>query len=80
MLNISVRNKHKDSVYQKLQKLLPKIEASLKGSKILYANVYDPMLDMMQNPNKYGISRSCFASFLALKRRREDVVEQGIWR
>ena len=40
---------------EKLPKALPKIEASLSGSKILYANVYDPMFDMMQNPSKYGI-------------------------
>uniref|UniRef100_M4E248 Uncharacterized protein n=1 Tax=Brassica campestris TaxID=3711 RepID=M4E248_BRACM len=43
---------------EKLQKVLPKIEASLSGSKILYANVYDPMLDMMQNPRKYGFKET----------------------
>ncbi|KAL0673788.1 hypothetical protein Bca4012_001769 [Brassica carinata] len=43
---------------EKLPKALPKIEASLSGSKILYANVYDPMFDMMQNPSKYGFKET----------------------
>ncbi|KAJ0261936.1 GDSL esterase/lipase [Hirschfeldia incana] len=51
-----VEQENKDSVLynQKLQKLLPEIQASLTQSKILYANVHDPMLDMMQNPSKYA--------------------------
>nr|AAD23897.1 putative GDSL-motif lipase/hydrolase [Arabidopsis thaliana] len=82
-LRFCLEQENRDSVLynQKLQNLLPQIEASLTGSKILYSNVYDPMMDMMQNPSKYGIDDTI--SFLFgkdLKRRREDVVEQGIWR
>lgn len=52
-----IESENKDAVLynEKLQKLLPAIEASLPGSKIVYANVYDPMMDMFQNPTKYGM-------------------------
>ncbi|XP_024008280.1 GDSL esterase/lipase At2g30310 [Eutrema salsugineum] len=40
---------------EKLQKLLPAIEASLPGSKIVYSNIYDPTMDMIKNPTKYGM-------------------------
>ncbi|CAA7037948.1 unnamed protein product [Microthlaspi erraticum] len=51
-----VEQENKDSVVynQKLIKKLPEIEASLPGSKFLYANVYDPLMDMIKNPRKYG--------------------------
>lgn len=57
-----LEKENRDSVLynQKLQKLLPQIEASLTGSRFLYSNIYDPMLDMMQNPSKYGIDRISF--------------------
>ena len=52
-----INSENKDAVLynEKLQKLLPTIEASLPGSKILYANVYDPMMDMIKHPAKYGM-------------------------
>lgn len=52
-----IKSENKDAVLynRKLQKLLPAIEASLPGSKILYANVYDPMMDMMKHPARYGM-------------------------
>lgn len=57
ILRFCVEQENKDSVLynQKLVKKLPEIEASLPGSKFLYANVYDPLMDMIQNPSKYGI-------------------------
>ncbi|KAL1210174.1 GDSL esterase/lipase [Cardamine amara subsp. amara] len=61
---------NKESVLynQKLQKLLPKIEASLTGSKIFYADIYDPMLEMTQNPSQYGFKETkrgcCGTGFL----------------
>lgn len=42
------------SYNQKLVKLLPQLQASLPGSKILYADVYTPLKDMINNPGKYG--------------------------
>ncbi|KAL1218255.1 GDSL esterase/lipase [Cardamine amara subsp. amara] len=56
ILRFCLEQENRDSVLynQKLQKLLPQIEASLTGSKIMYSNIYDPMMDMIQNPSKYG--------------------------
>jgi phospholipase/lecithinase/hemolysin len=61
---------NKDSVLynEKLQNLLPQIEASLPGSKFLYADVYNPMMEMIQNPSKYGFKETkrgcCGTGFL----------------
>jgi len=57
ILGICVEQENKDSILynQKLVKKLPEIQASLPGSKFLYANVYDPVMDMIRNPSKYGI-------------------------
>ncbi|KAF3607123.1 hypothetical protein DY000_02044618 [Brassica cretica] len=65
-----INSENKDAVLynEKLQKLLPAIEASLPGSKILYANVYDPMMDMIKHPAKYGFKETrkgcCGTGFL----------------
>ncbi|KAL1191060.1 GDSL esterase/lipase [Cardamine amara subsp. amara] len=55
-----LEQENKDSVLynQKHQKLLLKMEASLTGSKIFYADIYDPLLDMTQNPSKYGFKET----------------------
>ncbi|KAF8068115.1 hypothetical protein N665_1151s0010 [Sinapis alba] len=60
IFSFCIEQENIDSVLynEKIQKLLPQMEASLTGSKILYANVYDPMLDMMQNPSKYGFKET----------------------
>lgn len=57
VMRFCVEQENTDSVLynQKLVKKLPEIEASLPGSKFLYANVYDPVMDMIQNPSKYGM-------------------------
>ncbi|VVA90250.1 unnamed protein product [Arabis nemorensis] len=51
---------NKDSLLfnEKLQKLVLATETSLPGSKIVYTNVYDPMMDMIQNPSKYGFKET----------------------
>ncbi|KAK2968642.1 hypothetical protein RJ640_025888 [Escallonia rubra] len=38
----------------KLMKLLPRLQASLPGSRILYGDLYTPVMDMINNPGKYG--------------------------
>ncbi|KAF8402553.1 hypothetical protein HHK36_010639 [Tetracentron sinense] len=38
----------------KLEKLILKMEASLPGSKIVYSNLYDPVMDMINHPQNYG--------------------------
>ncbi|VVB01814.1 unnamed protein product [Arabis nemorensis] len=60
MSRTCLEQENKDSVLynQKLEKQLPQIEASLPGSKFLYANVYDPVMDMIQNPSKYGFKET----------------------
>jgi len=75
-LRFCLEQENRDSVLynQKLQNLLPQIEASLTGSKILYSNVYDPMMDMMQNPSKYGIDDTI--SFLFGKVSYEINIDQ----
>ncbi|KAL3644855.1 hypothetical protein CASFOL_010035 [Castilleja foliolosa] len=50
---------HKENVdarlyNQKLERVLQRIEVELKGSKILYMDVYDPLMDIIINPQKYG--------------------------
>ncbi|CAH2060045.1 unnamed protein product [Thlaspi arvense] len=60
VLRFCVEQENKESVVynQKLVKKLPEIEASLPGSKFLYANVYDPVMDIIQNPSKYGFKET----------------------
>ncbi|KAK4419888.1 GDSL esterase/lipase [Sesamum alatum] len=41
------------SYNDKLEKLLPQIQADLPGSKILYVDTYNPLFDMITNPPKY---------------------------
>jgi len=78
-LRFCLEQENRDSVLynQKLQNLLPQIEASLTGSKILYSNVYDPMMDMMQNPSKYGIDDTI--SFLFGKVSYEINIDQWLY-
>ncbi|CAA0828117.1 GDSL esterase/lipase [Striga hermonthica] len=42
------------SYNEKLMKLLPRMENELPGSKILYVDVYNPLMDIINNPEKYG--------------------------
>ncbi|PON77980.1 Lipase [Parasponia andersonii] len=38
----------------KLAMALPKIQANLPGSKVVYADIYTPLFDMINHPKKYG--------------------------
>ncbi|KAK3015666.1 hypothetical protein RJ639_007503 [Escallonia herrerae] len=51
-----VRSQNYDSqLYNdKLMKVLPRLQASLPRSRILYADIYTPLMDMINNPGKYG--------------------------
>ncbi|XP_038693368.1 GDSL esterase/lipase At2g30310-like [Tripterygium wilfordii] len=56
------QNADAQSYNYKLQKLLPQIQKILPGSLILHANIYDPLFDMINNPQKYGFvetTRGC---------------------
>ncbi|EOA29359.1 hypothetical protein CARUB_v10025645mg [Capsella rubella] len=65
-----LEQENRDSVLynRKLEKLLPQIEASLTGSRIFYANIYDPAMEMIQNPDKFGFKETkrgcCGTGFL----------------
>ncbi|CBI15870.3 unnamed protein product, partial [Vitis vinifera] len=48
------QNSDAQSYNSKLEKLLPQIQNSLPGSKILYVDIYTPLDDMINNPEKYG--------------------------
>ncbi|XP_050218720.1 GDSL esterase/lipase At1g06990-like [Mercurialis annua] len=51
----------------KLTKLLSEIQASAPESLMVYANVYDPLIDMINHPQKFGLvetSRGCCGSGL----------------
>ncbi|KAM1115193.1 hypothetical protein TB2_038290 [Malus domestica] len=39
---------------QKLVKLLSKMQSLLPGSRIVYLDVYEPLIDMINNPHKFG--------------------------
>ncbi|KVH94108.1 Lipase, GDSL [Cynara cardunculus var. scolymus] len=39
---------------RKLIELLPHIQSSLEGSKIFYADIYKPIMDMIKSPEKHG--------------------------
>ncbi|KAF6174106.1 hypothetical protein GIB67_020288 [Kingdonia uniflora] len=55
------------SYNSKLEKLLPEIQVSLSGSKLIYASMYDPVIDIINNPQKYGFlvtNRGCCGSGL----------------
>ncbi|XP_051131217.1 GDSL esterase/lipase At2g31550-like [Andrographis paniculata] len=59
-----IHRQNADSVTynKKLEKLLPRIEADLPGSKILYVDTYNSLTDMISNPKQYGFeetSRGC---------------------
>ncbi|KAJ8768811.1 hypothetical protein K2173_023715 [Erythroxylum novogranatense] len=46
----------------KLEKLLPQLQANLPGSEILYGDIYNSPLDMINNPKKYDFvdtKKSC---------------------
>jgi len=47
-------NLHSRTYNQKLVKLLPKLQESLPGTLFAYADVYEPLNDMINNPQKYG--------------------------
>ncbi|XVE80961.1 hypothetical protein DITRI_Ditri15bG0023700 [Diplodiscus trichospermus] len=48
------QNSDAQSYNRRLVKLLPKIQSKLAGSKILYADIYQPLIDMINHPQHYG--------------------------
>ncbi|CAK7351943.1 unnamed protein product [Dovyalis caffra] len=42
---------------QKLTRLLTPLQSSLPRSRIVYADIYDPLFDMVSQPQKYGFAK-----------------------
>ncbi|XP_059276472.1 GDSL esterase/lipase At2g24560-like [Lycium ferocissimum] len=64
-----IENENSDSqIYnQKLKELLVQLQAQFAGSKMLYADSYTPLLDLINNPQEYGFvetNRGCCGSGL----------------
>jgi hypothetical protein len=55
---VQEQNLDAQSYNQKLANLLPKLQESLPGSKIVYADSYEPLNDMINIPQKYGMPPS----------------------
>ncbi|KAF8087702.1 hypothetical protein N665_0570s0016 [Sinapis alba] len=57
---ICTENQNSDSqIYnQKLLKLNFRLSQRLQGSKILYLDIYTPIMDMIKHPNKYGLEET----------------------
>ncbi|KAM3339187.1 hypothetical protein P3S68_031273 [Capsicum galapagoense] len=51
---IEKENSDSQSYNKKLEELLPYLQAQLPGSKILYADIYTPLSDFINNPHDYG--------------------------
>lgn len=48
------QNTDSQAFNQKLIKLLNQLPASLPGIRLNYAEVYEPIIEMVNNPQKYG--------------------------
>ena len=48
------QNSDSKSYNQKLSKLLSNLQPQLPGSTMLYADIYTPLIDMINNPHQYG--------------------------
>ncbi|KAJ9698800.1 hypothetical protein PVL29_007731 [Vitis rotundifolia] len=48
------QNSDSQAYNSKLEPLLGQLEASFPGSKFVYLNLFDPVMDMINNPQKYG--------------------------
>ncbi|CAI9300995.1 unnamed protein product [Lactuca saligna] len=51
---VEEQNVEAQAYNKKLLQFLPRIQTSLKGSRIVYADVYNPLMDIINNPEKYG--------------------------
>ncbi|XP_042509932.1 GDSL esterase/lipase At2g30310-like [Macadamia integrifolia] len=51
---IEEENKDARAYNSKLKRVVKKLEESCEGSKMVYLNIYDPFMDMINQPQKYG--------------------------
>ncbi|KAE9615119.1 putative triacylglycerol lipase [Lupinus albus] len=43
---------------QKLEKRLLEMQEMLPGSRVVYAEIYDPLVDLISEPEKYGFTET----------------------
>ncbi|KAF3647270.1 hypothetical protein FXO38_05423 [Capsicum annuum] len=55
---IEKENSDSQSYNKKLEELLPYLQAQLPGNKILYADIYTPLSDFINNPHDYGFEET----------------------
>ncbi|KAF0923829.1 hypothetical protein E2562_007691 [Oryza meyeriana var. granulata] len=55
---ITAQNEAAERYNAALQKALAKLEADSPGAKIAYVDIYTPLKDMAENPNKYGFTQA----------------------
>lgn len=51
---VDEQNKDAQVYNSKLQKLLPTLQGSLYGSKIVYLDAYEALKEILDDPTKYG--------------------------
>ncbi|KAK1271471.1 GDSL esterase/lipase [Acorus gramineus] len=55
---VAEQNTDSEAYNKKLQTLFGALSASMAGSKVVYVDIYTPLLDMVTNPNKYGFEET----------------------
>nr|GLL20958.1 GDSL esterase/lipase At2g40250 [Ipomoea trifida] len=55
---VNQQNVDSQAYNTKLQALISRLQVRLKGSKIAYFDAFKPMMDMINNPQKYGIEHT----------------------
>ena len=62
-------NRDAQSYNQKLISLLAKIEPTLPGAKLVYADIFSPLIDSIIYPSKYGTNSN---SLYLTEKRKEN--------
>ncbi|KAH7550542.1 hypothetical protein JRO89_XS13G0213200 [Xanthoceras sorbifolium] len=73
------QNSDSQAYNQKLMKLLTKLQGTLPGSRIVYADVYETSADMVNNPQKYGEYKQFLMSEV-LQKQTKDAAGQVLWK
>ena len=55
----------------KLARLLPEIQDNLPGTKIVYADMYTPLINMITRPEKYGKFKNFVLDYYKKKKKSE---------
>ncbi|WCJ33503.1 GDSL esterase/lipase At2g30310 [Euphorbia peplus] len=70
-----IEDQNKDSIgyNEKLVKLLSELQRTLPGIKLVYNDFYTPMIEMLNNPNNYGLvetTKGCCVNILSVCNRK----------